>query len=237
MFSILCQDSVSWLKKIPDGSVKNFVTGIPDMNELGDITLAQYLEFFKEVAGLIFRKLNPNGYCIFIQTDRKFKPKPHSDEKGCYIDKSYLLTDVAVHSGAKLLWHKIVCLRDVGKKDLYRPTYSHYLCYTYKGTPGVAFEDVLPVGHKLYDNATPDVVAESAVEFVKQQMNSRRGRALRSADDSEIDRSPDVVDPFVGQGTIGIKTVAHGLSFLGIDIDRNQCEIARKLLGSVRSGK
>lgn len=217
-YKVLCKDSKTWLKEQKDNSVPNFITGIPDLNELGSsYDDTKYLEFFNEISKLIFKKVKKDGYCIFIQTDRKYD--------GQLIDKSYLLTDMAYKCGMKLLWHKIVCQRDVGKKDLFRPTYSHFLCYTVNGTPGVAFEDVLPVGGKLYENATPYNAAKSAAEFITKQSKKQKPQPT--------DLPYQVVDPFVGQGTIGAACLQNGLSFLGIDIDQTQCELTQKLLDSL----
>lgn len=217
-YKILCKDSKIWLNEQKDNSVPNFITGIPDLNELGETyDNIKYLAFFNEISKLIFKKVKKDGYCIFIQTDRKYE--------GQLIDKSYLLTDMAYKCGFKLLWHKIVCQRDVGKKDLFRPTYSHFLCYTVNGTPGAAFEDVLPVGGKLYENATPYNAAISAAEFIVKQ--SKKQKILQG------NLPYMVVDPFVGQGTIGVAALLNGLSFLGIDIDQNQCQLTEKLIDNL----
>lgn len=219
-FKIICQDSMKWLKEQKDQSIANFITGIPDLNELGaGYTEEKYIDFFNNISKLIFKKVKSNGYCIFIQTDRK--------HDGRLIDKSYLLTDMAYKSGFKLVWHKIVCQRDVGKKDLFRPTYSHLLCYTINGTPGAAFEDVLPVGGKLYDNATPHNAAQAAAVFVAKQ--SKKQKLLKG------DLPYMVVDPFVGQGTIGIVCLENGLSFLGLDIDHKQCQLTEDLLNQIQN--
>lgn len=214
-FEILCQDSVKWLEDQPNNSVRNFITGIPDLNELGDtFDQKKYIEFFNRVSLLIFKKIKRNGYAIFLQTDRKIN--------GQLIDKSYLLTHMAYSCGFKLVWHKIVCQRDVGKKDLFRPTYSHFLCYTITGSPGAVFEDILPVGGKLYENATPYNAALSATEFLAKQIVKQKLE--------QHDLGFDVVDPFVGQGTIGVAAIQKGLSFLGIDIEQDQCHLSKGLL-------
>src|SRR5437016_4085392 len=187
-FKILCQDSLLWLEKQADHSVPNFITGLPDLNELGEnYDFEKYLKFFNKASQLIFKKVKKNGYCIFVQTDRKYE--------GQLIDKSYLLTDMAYRCGLKLLWHKIVCQRAIGKTDLFRPTYSHFLCYSYTGTPGSAFEDVLPVGEKLYENATPFNATEKAVEFLSKQMKKQKS--------TKGDLPYEITDVFLGQGTIG----------------------------------
>uniref|UniRef100_A0A6C0BL00 Methyltransferase n=1 Tax=viral metagenome TaxID=1070528 RepID=A0A6C0BL00_9ZZZZ len=212
VFEIIQADSLIWLQQQKPHSLNNVVTGIPDMNELGPTTtLEQYLRFFRQIARLIFERVKPDGYCIFIQTDRRIE--------GQLIDKSFLLTEMAYQSGLRLIWHKIVCQRDVGHTDLHRPTYSHFLCYSVRGKPGAAFPDVLPVSTKLYDNATPSGGAQAAITYVAKQLHTQTPT-----------RCPyDVIDPFVGRGTIGVYALQSGLTFLGIDLDPQQCEAARKL--------
>jgi hypothetical protein len=217
MFKVECVDSLKWLQSQPDQSVPNFVTGIPDLNELGDLSVEEYLNFFDSVSHLIFKKVRPDGYCIFIQTDRRIG--------GQWIDKSFFLTKMAYQHNAKLIWHKIVCQRDVGKTDLHRPTYSHMLCYTVKGSPGVAFPDVLPVGDKLYENATPMSASEASIQYIANQIKKQK----RSPKDLKF----DVIDPFVGRGTIGLSALQHGLSFLGLDLDPQQCQATHELLSNI----
>jgi hypothetical protein len=211
-FEILCTDSLKWLEKQPDNSIKNVITGIPDLDEIGNISIDGYKKMFCKFADMIFAKTMENGYCIFIQTDRKIDRQ--------LIDKSYLLTHTAYKNGFKMIWHKIVCQRDVGKSNLFRPTYSHMLCYSVSGSTGTALPDVLPVGDKLYPNATPYNAADMSAKFVSKQLKNR----------NKIDDKPDVVDPFVGQGTIGVASLTYNLSFLGIDIDKAQCDISKKIL-------
>ena len=216
-YKILTLDSLKWLSKQPDRSIKNVITGIPDMGELDKMDIDGYLQFFVKCAALIFTKISEDGYCIFIQTDRKYDKQ--------LIDKSYILTKTACEFGFKLLWHKIVCQRDVGKKDLFRPTYSHMLCYSIKGTPGTPFEDVIGLSKKIYDNATPMKAAERAMDFIVAQKNKQKFNAKTL--------NFDVVDPFVGRGTVAIVAIEKGLSVLGIDIDPKQSKITERTLSKL----
>ena len=95
---------------------------------------------FLEKNNTYYQKLDPAGYAIFIQTDRKFE--------GEWIDKSFILSNIAFKHGFKLVWHKIVLHREVGRIDLHRPCYAHMLCYTRTGKPGAAFNDVIPLTHQ-----------------------------------------------------------------------------------------
>lgn len=198
---IIVADAVKWLEEQTACSIPNVVTGICDMDEIG-ATLPEYLRFFKQVANLIFSRMNPGGYAVFIQTDRKYQRE--------WIDKSALLSECARENGFKMVWHKIQLLREVDGTDLYRPTYSHMLCYTVNGTSGAAFPDVLPVSRRLYKNGTPIEAARRSLLFIKQYNK----------------KSTKVVDPFVGRGTIPAIANALGMDAVGIDIDPSQVAIA-----------
>lgn len=126
-YQIICQDALVWLEKQPKHSLGNIVTGIPDLDEV-PLNLSQYIVFFKKAVRLCFTRTERDGYCIFMNTDRK--------HQGQWIDKSYLISQVASElPDLKLKWHKIVLLRGVGKAHLQRPTYQHFLCFSYKGRP------------------------------------------------------------------------------------------------------
>lgn len=215
-WEIQCQDAVQWLKSRDDRSIDHVVTGLPDVHEIDStesMTFADYHAWFTQVARDIFRTVKPKGYAIFIQTDRKRDRQVYS--------KSTWLTSTAMESGMKLIWHKIVLQRDVGKIDLYRPTYSHMLCYSREGSTGVAFEDVIPPSKKYYANATPIEAVERAIRFISTMVP----KTARKADVS-------IVDPFVGRGTVGQIAYKYGFNFLGIDIDMEQCQASVKLLSN-----
>ena len=216
MYKIIQDDARNWLRKQKKGSVPNIVTGICDLDEIKhtfkseNTEMQEYLNFFKGITRQIFRKLNPDGYAIFIQTDRKYNRQT--------IDKSYILTDLAKKHGYRLIWHKIVLHQDVNTTDLFRPTYAHMLCYSKNGRPGAAFPDVLPVSKKFYKNATPIGAIEAAIKYIKRY--------------NKLDST--IVDPFVGQGTTCIVAIENGIDCIGIDIDPKQVEITRKLLAKMK---
>ena len=198
---IICDDAQLWLKK--QKSLPNVITGICDLDEI-NMNMPQYLDFFTNIARMIFEKIDPKGYVIFIQTDRKYNRS--------WIDKSYILSSLADSYGLKMIWHKIVLLRGVDRTDLHRPTYAHMLCYSVEGTTGSATPDVIPVSKRIYKNATPVAAALRAVEFVRKYSNSNT-----------------VIDPFVGRGTIPAIANMVGLDAVGVDIDQKQCQEAKAL--------
>lgn len=202
---IICADAIDWLSK--QRELPNVVTGICDMDEMPGYDMNRYLDFFIDVVDTIFSKLQSGCYAIFVQTDRKYQR--------AWIDKSYIITDLAQKHHIKMVWHKIVLHRGVDSTDLHRPTYAHMLCYSRDGTTGAATPDVIPVSKKNYKNATPPEAARRALEFV-----------------ARYSKVKTVVDPFVGRGTIPIIARDLGLNSIGIDIDPEQCKEARQNIGN-----
>src|SRR3989338_6603737 len=96
---IVCDDSLHWLKLQKNESIGNFVTGICDMDEI-NISMPNYLKFIDKIVRLIFDKLAPDGYAIFIQTDRKYNRS--------WVDKSHIISKIADEYNLKMIWHKIV---------------------------------------------------------------------------------------------------------------------------------
>ena len=96
------------------------------------------------------------------------------------------------------------------------------LCYSRSNLPGVGFEDILEISSKLYPNGTQLKAAEKAVKFIQNQ----RQKQKQGSDVLQY----DIVDPFVGRGTIGRKCLDSGMAFLGLDVDKVQCDMSRKFL-------
>ena len=199
---IICDDSLHWLKLQKNESIGNFVTGICDMDEI-NMSMPNYLKFIDKIVRLIFDKLAPDGYAIFIQTDRKYNRS--------WVDKSHIISKIADEYNLKMIWHKIVLHRSVDSTDTYRPTYAHMLCYSKNGTTGSATPDVLPISKKLYKNGTPLLAGLRAIEFI-----------------SLYSKHNLIVDPFVGRGVITAISNLLKIPSIGIDIDKDQCKIAEK---------
>lgn len=202
---LICQDALLWLED--QDKLPNIVTGICDLAET-QMTHDQYLVFFKKIAKLIFDKLDDDCYAVFIQTNRKHNRR--------LMDKSYMLSSIADSCGLRMAWHKIVLNRDVDKVDLFRPTYSHMVCYTRNGTSGKATPDVIPISKRGYRNATPILAARRALEFIKTYSKTKA-----------------IVDPFVGQGTIPLMAMHLGMTdwqITCIDICPDQIAFTTKTL-------
>lgn len=200
MRTVICMDGLQWLRSQTEAQ-PSIVTSIPDMSEVG-LKYDAYIEFLRTAARLCLEATLTDGYTVFLQTDRK-----HNG----WLDKSYIIQDEARAIGHRLLWHKIVLRTAVGKTDLFRPTYSHMLCFSRKGPVGKPFPDVLDRGSVTYSNGF-------SIEAVRTVVGYLRDRGIQS-----------VADPFVGSGTTLAVAESVGLSSVGVDIVPAQCKKARTL--------
>lgn len=194
-----CQDAIPWLAARP-AKLDAIVTSIPEMEEVG-LKPAPYEEFYRRAVRLCLDAVKPAGYVIFLQTDRKH----HG-----WIDKSYLAIDEAVKAGSRLIWHKIALRMEPGKRDLFRPGYSHMLCFSKEGKVGTLLPDVIERGEVAYTHAFGAAAVKMVVEYLREQ-------GIRH-----------ITDPFVGSGTTLRAAAAAGLDSTGLDIDPKQCREARR---------
>jgi hypothetical protein len=196
---VFCQDAIQWLAKNKGHDC--IITSIPEMDEL-NMNIKEYEVFFRNAAKLVFEAVKDDGYAIFLQTDRKH----HG-----WVDKGYWIT----HEGKQLdfhtVWKKIALTRDVGKADLFRPTYSNMLCFTKKGKVGKVLPDVIIAGEKTYTHAFGVEAVILCVQYAKEQGIKK------------------IVDPFSGSGTTLAVANEMGLDAVGVEIDKKYCEMSRKL--------
>jgi hypothetical protein len=172
------------------------------MAELKMTSTGEYIEFLKLVALKCFKAVKPNGYIVFLFTDRK-----HNG----WVDKTYPLLHTAYEMNIKLLWHKIALRTDPGKTDLFRPTFSHMLCFSQSGKQGKPFPDVIQRGNVTYADAFGIDAVTAVIKYLKSN-------GIRN-----------ITDPFVGSGTTLAVANHFGLNAVGVDIDPNQCAKAKKL--------
>jgi hypothetical protein len=196
---VFCTDALQWLDR--QHNLEAIVTSFPELNEL-HIGPTAYIEFLQTIATKCFTAVKSSGYVVFLFTDRK-----HNG----WIDKTYPLMHIAQSMKMKLLWHKIALRMDPGKSDLFRPTYSHMLCFSKHGNQGKPFPDVIFRGPITYSDAFGRDAVTAVLTFL--QANGVK----------------HVVDPFVGSGTTLAIANAMGMSATGVDIDPKQCALARKL--------
>lgn len=205
---VIQAEALDWLDHHPAATDTSIITSLPDVSELGGLTLQAWREWFVAAAERVIRWVPDGGVSIFFQSDIR-----HS---GVWVDKGYWVSRAAERADAHLLWHGIACRKPPGTAVLGRPTYSHLLCFQ-RGTVQAgrhAFPDVLPdVGWMSFSKAMGMKACELACRFLLQETRTRR-----------------VLDPFCGQGTVLAVANAMGLDAVGIDLSRRRCKNARRLV-------
>jgi len=197
---IICADALRWLAN--DCPPCAIVTSPPEMAEL-QISLAEYEEWYGNAIGLCMRAAGPGCPVVVYATDRK--------AEGQWVSKPALIVSIAKAYGWRLLWHRIVLRRDVGKVDLHRPGYAHLLAVgPAECRPGVALPDVMERGHMLYPDAMGFIPGRVSVNFAGTYSNL-------------------IIDPFCGRGTVPAIAEALGFEAIGVDIDPTQCAHAEKI--------
>lgn len=193
MSTVICADSLRWLPE--NRNLGSIVTSL----RLQD--LERYSEWMKQAATECFRSASPGCPVIFVQSDRK--------KDGKQFSKAHLLMCVSETLDFQLVWHKIELRQEVGKINLYRPSYRHMLCFgTGQVGAGRATPDVLPVSKTSYPMAFGEHAADVAVEFCRRY-------------------SDRICDPFCGRGTVLRAAEKLGMQAIGVDIDPEACEFAR----------
>lgn len=200
---VYCMDASEYLKQHED--IRCIITSLPDADEVG-LSIEKWKDWFFNKCTNIFFSLDDYGYVIFYQTDRKYK--------GTIIDKSYLVNKAAEvwDPEPKLLFNKIVLRQEPNTKNMYRPTFSHLQCFSFKGKLGnnPVLPDVIYNGKMIYDNAMGLNACRFCCEIMKEATDT-------------------IVDPFCGRGSILAVANHFGLNAIGVDISEEQCEKARNL--------
>ena len=200
-------DAIEWLRANPRSAGVSVIASLPDVSELG-ISLERWREFFAEAASLCLDAAADDGLTVFFQTDLKVD--------GRWISKSGIVLAAAERAGVPLLWHKIVCRREVGRIVHGRPGYSHLLAFSRTARDDTA-------------RATPDVLPDLGTMPWSHSMGTR---AARTAVDTIRAMSPTttrIVVPFCGIGTALAVSNEGGYDALGIERKRKRAELARTL--------
>lgn len=215
---LLHYDSYLWLKSLKPNSVKNFVTALPDFQEVIKFipTIEEYIKWFYTIVKLIFRATCKKGYCIFQQTDRKLSTHLTKSGNQELLSKSYLIIKASKKKKMQLLWHKIGIYGEICDINTNRVGYSHILCFSKSNIGDIynIFPDVIFAHTKMYNNSTATEIMNLIFEFLKKYMKRKykNNKVLKY----------DIVDPFIGQGTSGLFAQKYGFSLLGIDISKYQ---------------
>ena len=212
---ILYADTNEVIDACPNKNFHHVFTSVPDISETEYKNLRDYTEFFEKMVARCLEKCKDEGYVIFYQTDSKVN--------GYWLNKAFMIYDVARISEVKLIFHKIVLRKEVGKTDRSSPTYSHLLCFSRKSKHGSkkhTFPDVLPVSKSINRHSTPEVVCNSVMNFIEANQPD------------DIPKHKHIIfDPFCGEGAILCEAKKRGYSIFGMEIDKDKVEACEKKLG------
>jgi hypothetical protein len=102
---VVCADALKWLESFDDNTLKGSVfTSLPDLSELPTLfhgykdaeKIAKYKGWFVDTTAMIFRKMVPGQYAIFLQSDIRNVNKSSTMTE--WVDKSHLCTTAADRS-------------------------------------------------------------------------------------------------------------------------------------------
>jgi hypothetical protein len=201
-------DGVAWLESAALPADHAVVTSLPDGSELPRLSFSEWRSWFVDTAALVCRSVANESVAVFFQTDVK--------RGGAWVDKAYLVHQGAERSGARLLFHKIVCRAPAGVTTFGRPAYAHLLCFSRSLSldPARSTPDVLPrLGKMTWARAMGLEACHTTCKFLLAETRART-----------------VVDPFCGIGTILAAANAHGLDAVGVELSRKRAERARTLV-------
>jgi hypothetical protein len=196
---VICADTAEWLKTVD--SFDAVITSLPDMEET-NMDETAWREWFVSMVAQIISKTKT--YAIFYQTDRK--------KDGACIDKTFLVNKGAEQAGARQMWNKVFLRRDVGATDLFRPTFTHLMCFSKELTSGTAFPDVQEAGAMIYKNAMGLNACRVAVSFIKANSDAKT-----------------IVDPFCGRGSVLAVAEKMGFNSVGVEIRSDYAKLSREL--------
>lgn len=200
-------DALAYLRAHPRGEGISVVTSLPDVSEVG-LSLEAWRAFFIEAAELSLAAADPRGVVVFFQTDLK--------REGAWISKSSMVLRAAESLCVPMLWHKIVCRREVGRAVPGRPGFSHLMAFSREARDDAsrATADVLPdLGTMPWSHSMGTRAAETALRFVR----------LVSPE------TTTVLVPFCGIGTALAVANAAGYRAIGIEKNRKRATLARTL--------
>jgi len=225
--TVKCMDAVEYLRSV-DTLPGDVVTSLPDLSEMGALhfTLEQWREWFLSTAELVLRKLPPDRYAIFVQSDikvlrRAAAPPPPGAEGSArppssvlveeYVDKGFLCSLAAHRAGLRTMWHRVETMDPVlGARGAGRPRYSHALCYSRTGAyPLEHAADVEARGPTAWSRGTGLLTCARAMGFLLSV------------------GATHVVDPFCGTGAILAMANFFGLPATGIELSPRRCRLSR----------
>lgn len=247
---IECGDCLELLKTLPEGCIDLTVTSPPYDN------LRTYNGFtwdFEAVAKELYRVTKQGGVVVWVVADATVK----GSETGTSFKQALFFKEIGFNLHDTMIWAKPSFTAVGTLKTRYASTFEYMFVFS-KGKPK-AFNPIkdrknIHAGKKKHgtirqkDGSMIPVsnkgkrYAEYGIRFNVWNMPPEQSQTERChpaqfptylAHDHIISWSNEgdtVLDPFVGSGTTALAALKAGRNYIGFDISKEYCEIARKRL-------
>lgn len=208
------------LDKLPElHKIKNttfhYVVGIPDSAEINPKpTLSEYIKLIIKFSKTIFESSSKDSIFFFLQTDKYNKEPP------MWIDKMYYISKIALEYGFYPFCKKII-INDFGETYSSRSQYTNLYGFSkininiYKNNSEFMKQEIIYNANKTWINGFAINAVDLCVNFIKN--NSKPSKYY-------------IVDPFIGEGSLLAICDIYGINSIGIDIEKDKIEIAKKLV-------
>ncbi len=247
--NLMCGDCLELMKDMPDGSVDLTVTSPPyDNLRTYNGNISQWsFEKFKEIAKELYRVTADGGVVVWVVGDATVK----GSETGTSFRQALWFKECGFNLHDTMIWEKTGngCL---GSQKTYSQNFE-FMFVTSKGIPkstnlirdrenkiksgSVSVNGGLTDGKGKYRTIQRKPYGKrNNIWRVNQQQKSEHPAPfpLQLAQDHIISWSNEndtVLDCFMGSGTTGVACVNTNRNFIGIELDPQYFEIAKKRIG------
>jgi site-specific DNA-methyltransferase (adenine-specific) len=213
-FELSQDDAVTWLRRLPSGSVDLVITDPPyeSLEKHRAKGTTTRLKVSKASSNRWFRIFPNSRFAeLFAEVHRVLERNSHfylyCDQETAFVAKP-LAEQAGFRFWKPLIWDK----RNIGMGYHYRSRYEMILFFEKGKRPlsdlGIADIIEAPRVHRGYPGEKPAQLSEVLVR--------------QSSEAGEL-----VIDPFVGSGSVGVAALRLGRRFAGCDLEAEALELAR----------
>jgi len=246
-YQIICGDCLVEMKKIPDKSIDLVLTSPPydDLRKYNG-----YSFYFEGVGRDIYRIMRDGGVCVWVVNDST----KGGSESGTSFRQALYFKDIGFRLHDTMIWRKPNPMPHI-KKDIYTPAFE-YMFVLSRGKVKTfnPITNLCKYAGKILKTHTnnPESIRRTNKDIPTKQTKiasnvwdltvagTNYGHPaifpLQLAINHIISWSNEndtILDPFMGSGTTGVACKELGRNFIGIEIDKNYFEIAKKRIEEV----
>ena len=237
------------LKELLTESVDLIVTSPPydDLRTYNNSSSWNF-EIFKDIANEIFRILKVGGVCVWIVNDQVI----NGTETGTSFRQALYFKEIGFNIHDTMIWKKTNPLPQI-KQSRYTQVFEYMFIFS-KGKPKTFNPIMIPckfAGLKtngLAKQISKDkirvkkelITKDEKIEYNIWEMNVSQNKTNHPAVfplelaikhiNSWSNPGDTVLDPFMGSGTTGIASIKLNRNFIGIEIDKEYFNFAKKLI-------